>query len=273
MKFLIVMLSAIVLNFNLLANASDEMNESVADQLYALREESVEHALRAADIYRDLMAQTENRVTVARMAVKRSQALYYYGSQVNKKSAGDEDSVDKKVIKLGAKAADVAVKLLAEPESEEEEKWKMSALFWSGTNWLSTRTLGNAKKGKATMEKIIKAGYEDIYHYGPHRVLGRLRFRAPSIISLGNKKVAKVHLKTAFENTLVSDEVQVSVYGPNNIYYADSLMHSKQREQACEILQIFAEQDPETLMPNRVAETRQEMEWARSKWRSFRCNR
>ena len=54
----------------------------------------------------------------------------------------------------------------------------------------------------------------------------------------------------------------MSVFGLNNLFYADALLYDKKKDEACTILKAFEKQDPETLMPDRIPETKKEIQTA-----------
>ncbi len=247
--------------------------EEMADNLYSLRGVDISHAQAAADIYEELAKETEDNLIKAKMVMKQVTALYYV--------AGQEKSED--LFKKAYLAADAIVQLFADPEDDEQEELKTWALYWYGASLAQTLQYSfsgkNAVKVENTMTMILELGYEDIYHYGAHRVLGRIRMRIPGFLSpVGNKKKALVNMEAAFNGTLfVNDKgetLPVSVYGLNNLYYADILIHFKKRVQACEILNTFVQQDPEALMDTRIPETKSEIALAmkKRKSRKFKCH-
>ena len=175
-------------------------------------------------------------------------------------------------------AAEIVVKMFAPPASPEQEEFKVQGLYWYGANLGKHgktkgifASAGNIPKLKEAMNTIINMGYEDIYSYGAHRVLGRLADQSPGILG-GSKKKAQEYLAKAFENTLLEDaSVEVSVHGLNNIYYAEVLVKMNNKEQACHILSNLVQQDPTALLGTRIAETIEEIAKAGELLTEFKC--
>ncbi|MCY4644452.1 MAG: hypothetical protein OXB88_07520 [Bacteriovoracales bacterium] len=251
MKSFILMI-ATALNFSVLADTVEK-----ADALYGARGENMENATQAALIYETLAAKEAENMAKAALWIKQSRAIYYV--------AVKEDA--KIIYKKAAVPAQAAAELFPEPETLEEEELKAKALYWYGTNVARTGSVINprpAYKSVEIMKAIIEMGYEHIYDYGPYRVLGRIRHKAPDFLPLGSKEEAEVFLGKAFENTLVSEEVSVSRYGLNNLYYAQTLKARGKKSRGCEILGLFVRQDPEALNRDRIPETKDEIEEARA---------
>ena len=272
-SFIVILIGVSLLSFNTFADtpSADEADTGPsvekAEELYRQRGEDVEKARQAAEMYKELAAQkttTEDKAAKAQLVLKQVESMYYVAGQLK-----DQDAFEENV-----KLADSIVQLLAEPESSEEEEEKASALFWYGASLGQAMALasnaGRRKKVITAMNDIIDMGYEDLHSYGANRVLGRLYFKLPGFMG-GSYKKSRKNLKNAFENTLVSDEVKVSVHGLNNLYYAELLKGVKEGEQACQVLQTFVEQDPETLMEERIPETAEEIETAKEMLKSFKC--
>ena len=231
-----------------------------AEELYSQRGEDVEKARQAADMYKELAAQktTEDKMAKAELVLKQVESMYYVANKLSKSE----------IFREGSQLADGMVQLLAEPESSEEEELKASALFWYGACLGQFMRLTKNLSYKGALEKamymvINDLQLEEVHEYGAHRVLGRMYAEIPFSFMGGDKPKAREYLGKAFDNTLVSDEVAVSIHGLNNLYYADILEHFKKKEQACQILQTFIEQDSETLMEERIPETAAEMEEAK----------
>ena len=234
-------------------------------------------------MYESLAAESSDILVQAEMGVKQVTALYYIGSRL----------ADKKALTKGYNVADAIVQLFPEPlpgpdEDEDEElspeeelkaqraELKAWALFWYGTHLAAymriTRQASLRKKVFRAMDTLIDSKYEDLYQYGAHRVLGRVRFKLPGIVG-GSKKKARKHLKIAFEGSLIGEDVRASVHGLNNLYYVEVLLAFKEKQQACQILQTFVKQDPETLLTDRIPETRDEIEQAKGQLKSLHCNK
>ncbi|MCY4642990.1 MAG: hypothetical protein OXB88_00065 [Bacteriovoracales bacterium] len=240
-----------------------------ADELYGRRGRDVQNARRAALLYGRLAETANDDRERAQMIGKRAQALWYVGVELEKEKEG----LGKKSFEECYAAADTVVQLFDGPESMEEEEQKALGLFWYGACLgQAKKDLFGASKVKKAMNDIIDLGYEEIQHYGAHRALGRIEYFMPWYAG-GDKTLSKEYHKKAFENTLVSDTIKVSVHGLNNLYYADILSHKdfKEIDLACHILQTFVEQDPKTLLKSRIPETIYEMEEARKKIKSLQC--
>ena len=153
-----------------LSGWASEASETQADALYAARGEDVQNAVLAAQMYGTLAEQTQgDDLAKAELLIKQAEAHYYIAYK-----QGDK----KKIFKKGYKIAKEAVDLFPEPDFDQEEV-KAKALYWYGANMARTLglfSLGNVPKVMESMDAIEVLGYEDVYDYGPARLLGRLRF-------------------------------------------------------------------------------------------------
>ena len=240
-----------------------------ADALYAQRGEDGENSNLAASMYGQLAITAADDLDKARLLIKQTRALYYFGEELEKERKG----AGKSVFKECYAAADAVVQLFQDPESMEEEEQKALGLFQYGACYGLAHKETSLSEVRRAMNSIIDLGYhEDIFYYGVDRALGRIHYFLPWYVG-GDKELCKERHKRAFENTLVSDDVRVSVYGLNNLYYADILAHKsfKKIDLACEILQTFIQQDPQTLLKSRIPETIYEIEQAKEKIRLLEC--
>ena len=155
---------------------AEELNVTLADETYSKRGEDAENANTAAQMYKELAAIEKDKVAKAELTIKQVRALFYFAN-----NTGDEESGDKKVFKEGAKISDSLVLSLEDPEDSEEEHLKAEALFFYGAHLARTLSFSNlrsATKVVDAMNTIIEdLELEEVYHYGAHRVLSRLRFK------------------------------------------------------------------------------------------------
>lgn len=240
-----------------------------ADRIYSLRGADVGNAKKAAELYGQLAASITDPVSKAKRLIRQSCALYYVGNQLG----------DMTVMEQSEKAAKAVVEMFKNPGSDGEEALEAMGLIYHGVslagqakifkaNGQVWKASGKARKAVRVMKSVIDSGYEDLYQYAAHRVIGGIRLRAPAAMPIGNKDEARDHLQTAFKETLMEnapEDVRVSVHGLNNLYYASILEHFGEKGEACEILQNFLQQDPNTLMKGRVPETQLEMKAAEAK--------
>lgn len=233
-----------------------------AKDLYAQRGADVSFAQQAADMYLNLAAGTEDKLSKATYLNEASNALYYVASQSN----STEDK--KRIHTEGFNKASVAISLLRGTTVETEKEQLALGLYRYGANlgkWGEANGVASSLSKwpnlKNTMESIIEMGMQKTEWFGANRILGRAYYKLP--FPLGSKKKSYNYLKEAFDNTKNGNKV--SVHGLNNLYLADLLVAIGKQDQAKKLLEAFVALDPETLCPERVPETKAEMEEAKAK--------
>ena len=108
------------------------------------------------------------------------------------------------------------------------------------------------------MKQVIKLGYKHLEAYGAYRILGRA-YKLPA--PLGSNKKSLKYLEEAFNGTMNGHDI--SNYGLNVNFYAQTLIAMKKKDQAKKILESFVKKDPETFNTTRVPETKAEIEEAK----------
>ena len=262
----VFLLSTLTLSLNAFANDVD-----TAEELYDLREENVENAVKAGEIYGTLAGVEEDLNTKADLIYNQARAVYYVGSVTEDKDQKLE------IFKRCYKIAETGMKLIGdEPEDyDQEELWAKNTFYFGAglAKWGETKgpvaAIGKWPKLRDTMESIISKGFADLEEYGANRILGRAYYKIPKIMGGSMKKSLK-YLSEAFEESL-ADDAEVSTHGLNNLFYADVLKSTGDKEKACTILKTFIEQDPELLLDTRIPETKKEIEEAKEKIADFNC--
>lgn len=233
-----------------------------ARELYSKRGTDVTFAQQSADMFLVLSESTEDKLLKATYLNGASNSLYYVAAQ-------SESNLDKKKIHTdGLNKASQAISLLLGTQVEAEKEQLAIAYYRYGANlgkWAEANgvaaSLSKWPNLKNTMNSIISLGKKEIEWFGANRILGRAFYKLP--FPLGSKKKAYNYLKEAFDATKNGNEV--SVHGLNNLYLADLLIAVGKSSQAKKILETFVTMDPETLCPERVPETKEEIQMALKK--------
>lgn len=256
--FLLMMLSFAVSVFS---QTIEEANE-----LYSKRGTDVTFAQQSAEMFLVLSDSTEDKFLKATYLNGASNSLYYVAAH------SDSDLDKKRIHTEGLNKASQAITLLRGTTVEEEKEQLALAYYRYGANlgkWAEANgvaaSLSKWPNLKNTMESIILLGKKDIEWFGANRILGRAFYKLP--FPLGSKKKAYDYLKEAFDNT--KGNFEVSVHGLNNIYLADLLVAIGKKDEAKKILETFVSLDPETLCPDRLPETKEEMLMAQKKLESM----
>lgn len=250
-----------------LATPAIASTEQQADELFAKRGTDVKYAKQAEDIYRDLAEQASHNQEKARLTLKQVKAVYAVAS-----FTGGKDG-DKKTYSRASELAKTVVDLFGDPEDGNEEDLRVQALYWYAASLAKTRSLSGASKVETAVNEVLEdyPAYSDFYYHGVYRVMGRVYYKVPRIFKIGQKKdKALEYLEKAFLSTLKDGE-RVSVYGLNNLFYADILKYFKRTNEACEVLKVFSRQDPATLLLGREVENSKEIEEAKEKLKDFKC--
>ena len=264
---LITMLITFTLSLCTFATTSTEQQ---ADELFNKRDIDVKYAKQAVDIYGELAALEKDSKEMARLTLKQVKATYAMAT-----FSGEDKNIYTNASNLAKKVVD----LFSDPQDFDEEELRLQALYWYAAaiaRSMSLTTLGThgPKVEEATNEILNNDSFSDAYYHGARRVIGRVYYKVPRIFKLGsksNKIKSRRYLQKAFEGTLKEGEEKVSVYGLNNLYYADILKYFNENDEACRILKTFSQQDPQTLLEGREAETTVEIEQAKEKLKEFKC--
>ena len=257
--------------------------EAEADNLYERRGENLENARGAAAMYSELAEGETDVMAKARLLKKQVTAHYYVGNQLER--------LGEKGPSIGAFAAnqrhaDALVDAVegsyeADPTNLALEELYAWGLLYRSVNkaaWARVQaSTGFLGKSKAVLKlkdvrrnanKVIDMGYESLYEYGAHRVLGRVEYSSPT----GKKEKSKEYLDYAFNNTLLRPGALISVNGLNNIFFGDTLMELGEKDRACAILTAFIGQDTTMLLQNRIPEYEDEKGDARERVTKWECD-
>lgn len=256
MKFLFTTL-VLTIGLNAFAQTIEE-----AKDLFAKRGEDVENAKKAAKMYVKLAEKAEAKLDQTKLYNDAALSFYYVGTQM--KDAGKK----MEFFNEGIGAAILATEAIEDTAATHEEKEQLAISYyrygsnlgkWAEANGVAS-SLSKWKNLKNTMEYIISMGFEAIEAYGPSRILGRAYYKLPS--PLGSKSKSRYYLSQAFDNTLKGD---ISVNGLNNLFYADLLIATGEADVAKKILTSFVAVDATTFNLERIPETKQEIEEAKTK--------
>jgi hypothetical protein len=265
-----------ILTFSLFSFLTfSQTTEQLADELFAQRETSPAKVLEAAKMYAQEAAATAGSVKVA-LLIKECKAYYYYAT------TSASDAVKIEYHQKAYQVAEGAVKVMGYEVDDvpanlpaDIKETVASALYQFGANFAKwgeakgvVNSLGNWPRLKKVMNKVVEMGMGHIEYYGALRTLGRAYFKLP--FPMGSNKTSYENLKTAFDGTKVAGK-NISVYGLNNLYYADILVKLDKKAEACSILKEFTAQDVQTLLPSRVPETKVDMKDAAKMILDFKC--
>lgn len=230
-----------------------------ANELYAQRGASATNALKAAQAYTAVANATTDKVEKATMFNEASKSYYFYGQAIN-----DKDH-RKKYHTMGMDVAQKTIDLLNAAKAEEKEQLAMGYYRygsnqgkWAEANGIAS-SLGKWPSLKDYMKQVIKLGYKHLEAYGAYRILGRAYYKLPAPLGSNNKSLK--YLEEAFNGTMNGNDI--SNYGLNVNFYAQTLIAMKKKDQAKKILESFVKKDPETFNPSRVPETKEEIEEAK----------
>lgn len=249
------------------------------DSAWAQRGNSGEEALQkvrtSITTATNLALQADNDIEKAILYNKAAVAALWVGDHV-------EDEDDKiHVYEMGLNLAQAGVDVLvnkADKLSPEGKRVLAEAYLNYSSNrgrWGKTRgimkSLKWAPKMIETAQKVLALGEEEVFDYGAHRTLGRVYFKLPRFISLGDPKKAYENLKIAFDNTQYKD-LNISRHGSTNLYYADSLRKTKKNlAEACRIVKTLISVKASELHPERIPETLDEQKDARAWVEEHQC--
>ncbi|MBT3982580.1 MAG: hypothetical protein HOE90_14575 [Bacteriovoracaceae bacterium] len=181
----------------------------------------VANAQLAADTYKTL-ADSAAGVTKAEYLFLQGEALYFVG-------AGTADNKVKIQKHEEGFAAAGAAFALAKSEGDND-LWAKAKYFWGANKGKWGLASGPAKVIKhkkyliEAMNELMAAGYESVFDYGPHRILGKLYGTLPGLLG-GDKKLAVYHLSYALENT--RNDLDEPVHGINVNYVGEIFPSAK----------------------------------------------
>lgn len=267
----------ITISLLLVALPAFSASREEADALYARRDstpEGMNLAWQAANMYAELASNTSSAADKAQLLIRQSMAIYFVGDM----SVNSDEKI--KFYSLGKEvalnAASILEKVPGEAKDPANTELLAHAYYWYGVNlgkWGEASgilsSLGQWPTLRKYMEYIINMGQEDIEYYGASRTLGRAYFKLP--YPLGSTSKSLSYLEEAFNNTLDSKK-EISVYGLNVVYYAETLLAvggEENKRKARNILEKLVEKgnNPSWFMtynPDRIPETKKEIELAKN---------
>jgi hypothetical protein len=231
-----------------------------ADDLYSARGIDANKALEAATAYTTLAAATANKAEKATFLNEASKSYYFVGTS---KSSDDQK---KKYHIMGMNVAQEAIDTVLTFTNATEKEQLAMGYFRFGSNqgkWAEANgiasSLGKWPSLKTYMKNIIKLGYKSLEAYGAYRILGRAYYKLPA--PLGSKKKALKYLETAFNGSMNGNDI--SNYGLNVNFYAQTLISLKRKDEARKILNSFIQKDAATFNTARIPETKVEIQEAK----------
>jgi len=181
-----------------------------------------------------------------------SRCLYWKGMHTQ------GDKAKQAIHDAGYKVAETARKL----DLDYAEAYYFSAvqlIRWGEATGIAA-ALGKKKEIVALLEGTIDRNTkngdpgEGFEGWGAHRAFGRLYFKLPGFAG-GDLGKSLIHLDKAFSNA--------KHFAINVNFYAESLAANKEKPKALQILDELLASDPQTLNPDRIPETLDELEATR----------
>jgi len=216
------------------------------EDLYLARSESLDFAKKAIDTWeRALVADPESEEALIRIA----KAYYYLGRYTL--SEQDKEALFDKGRRYGERAVKADAK-------------NAGAHYWLAVNmgkWGEVRGLLKSLSQVKPMRDHLEAArsIDPRYYYGgPDRVLGRLYFKAPAVVSIGNKKKAEEHLRRSL--AMFPD------YSLTLLYLAEVLIDAGKDQEARSLLERLLSLEP---MPGFEQELETDKEAARELLKKF----
>ena len=270
----------------MIAFSAFSATKNEAEENYAKRGEDVNFAQTAADMYEELYNNATDVMEKGYYAYRHLESTYYVGTNIGSENVDDrywpierkEDgfgTVPKSVKKVrvpihmnGYKMPKRIISSLKKIEKSVERNKLLAKIYFFqaahlgkwGDNKGITVALPKLRTLKKITKKIINLSQDGTELHGADRILGRIEYKTLGMAG-GSLIDSEQHLEKAYKNSL-NDE-GVCMQGVNVLYYAETLIDLRKKDEAKAILNKFLEGDAETLNLGRIPETRVEMEYAR----------